>query len=80
MMCCLLELDTGTETERQLRAKLDAYEMMHSAAAREYLYGLYSRFGAERPEPVFRLLFAVRRLSGSRSIGTRPSHPANCKH
>ena len=61
MMCCFLELDNGTESLTQLRMKFRRYEAWAGlATAQAYLCDLYRRYGAQQPQPVFRLLLVAR--------------------
>lgn len=60
MTCCLLETDAGTESERQLAAKLERYRVWsESAVSRDYLCETYRRFGAMSPAPLFRLVLVI---------------------
>lgn len=60
MMACLVEIDTGTESERQLRMKLERYEAWAgSRIGREYLLDAYRKHSARDPQPDFRLLFVL---------------------
>lgn len=55
-----LEIDTGTESPRQLTKKLESYQIWaDSPAGKDYLCELYSRAGASHPRPNFRLLFVI---------------------
>jgi hypothetical protein len=57
MMCCFCELDAGTMTKDQLKAKFWRYEMWAtSLRGREFLIDLYRRHGAKSPHPAFRIL------------------------
>lgn len=57
-MCCLLEVDTGTESERKLADKLKRYRLWgDSKQASDFLCRLYREAGARRPKPKFRILF-----------------------
>lgn len=57
MMCCLVEIDTGSMSKQQLKAKFYRYERWtESERGREFLLNLYRRFGAKEPRPVFRIL------------------------
>ena len=56
----LLEIDTGTESQRQLAKKLESYRLWsESRLGQEYLCDLYRRAGAANPKPNFRLLFVI---------------------
>lgn len=56
----LLEIDTGTESQRQLEKKLESYRRWaESPIGQDYLRNLYRQAGAENPKPSFRLLFVV---------------------
>ncbi len=57
MMCCFCELDAGTMTKEQLRAKFWRYEAWAgSSQVQQFLIHLYRKHGAENPKPVFRIL------------------------
>lgn len=56
----LLEIDTGTESQRQLEAKLKSYQIWaESRIGQQYLCDLYRKAGANDPRPSFRLLFVI---------------------
>lgn len=60
MMCHLLELDRGTMTERQLKAKFFRYESwLQSNCGRAYLIELYRQCGAKKPLPHCRISFVT---------------------
>jgi len=55
-----LEIDTGTESRRQLENKLESYQVWsQSPLGQEYLCNLYRQTGATTPQPKFRLLFVI---------------------
>ena len=57
MMCCFCELDAGTMTKDQLKAKFRRYETWASSSSgREFLINLYRCHGAYDPRPTFRIL------------------------
>jgi hypothetical protein len=61
LMCCLLELDMGTMTPRQLRAKFLRYEAWsESPAGNDFLLHTYLSYGAKNPRPMFRLVMVLR--------------------
>ena len=56
MMCYFVEIDTGSMTPKQLMAKFRRYELWsRSSPGRDFLTQLYSRNGAAKPHPTFRL-------------------------
>ncbi|MBW3598479.1 MAG: replication-relaxation family protein [Planctomycetes bacterium] len=65
MMACFLEMDMGSMTKEQLKAKLRRYEAWsRSAEGRDYLLAQYDRFGAANPRPVFRIIIAAQHRDG----------------
>ena len=57
MMSCFCELDAGTMTKDQLKAKFWRYESWAtSCRGREFLVDLYRKHGAENPHATFRIL------------------------
>ena len=57
MMCCFVEIDTGSMTKQQLKAKFYRYaKWVQSEPGREFLLNLYRRHGAREPRAVFRIL------------------------
>lgn len=55
-----LEIDTNTESQRQLVKKLESYQVWsQSPHGQEYLCNLYREMGATNPQPNFRLLFVI---------------------
>jgi hypothetical protein len=63
LMCCFVELDNGTESGKQLRAKFARYAgWVVSAACEAYLRDLYQRHGARQPQAVFRVIVVARGL------------------
>lgn len=57
-MCCFVEIDNGSETERQLAAKLRRYRVWgESERGSDFLSALYRKAAATRVRPVFRVLF-----------------------
>lgn len=61
MLCCCVEMDTGSMNRKQLRAKFARYHAWaESNASKEYLIGLYRRHGATEPRPSFRLLIVAK--------------------
>jgi len=65
MMCCFVEIDTGTMTPRQLHTKLQRYNYWQaSAEGRSFLYDLYRRHGAHKPLATFRLLIVAAHYAG----------------
>lgn len=60
LMCCFCELDAGTMTKNQLRAKFWRYDAWAASnRGQEFLSDLYRRHGAETPRPAFRILTIV---------------------
>ena len=60
MILSFLEVDTGTESPRQLARKLESYRIWAEAPiGRDYICGIYRQAGATNPQPNFRLLFAI---------------------
>jgi hypothetical protein len=68
-----VEIDTGTESQRQLKNKLECYQLWaDSHAGQEYLCALYRQAGAANPQPHFRLMFVVApKVIGSEEIRLR---------
>jgi len=60
MMCCFVEVDTGSMTLKQLTAKFQRYQAWaDSANATAFLTGQYASHGANRPTTSFRILMIV---------------------
>jgi hypothetical protein len=58
MMCCLLEVDTGSQNDRQITAKLAAYDnWSRSSVGQRFICDQYQAGGAKSPTSAFRLLF-----------------------
>lgn len=61
MLCCCVEMDTGSMNRKQLRAKFARYRAWaESETGKEFLLGLYRRHGATDPRPSFRLLIVAK--------------------
>ena len=57
MICCFCELDTGTMTKDQLKAKFWRYDAWATSnQGQEFLIDLYSRHGALTPKATFRIV------------------------
>jgi hypothetical protein len=57
MVCCFVELDTGSMNLTQMMQKYRRYEAWaQSETGQQYLVGLYSKYGAVEPRPTFRVL------------------------
>lgn len=60
MMCCLVEVDTCSMSNRQLTKKLSRYAAWTgSPSGQQFLVDLYRRFGASKPKAAFRLLIVA---------------------
>ncbi len=60
MILSFLEIDTGTESPRQLARKLESYLIWaESPIGRDYICEMYRHAGAANPQPNFRLLFVI---------------------
>ena len=66
MICCFIEMDTGSMNPKQIEMKYRRYEAWsRSAAGQEYLLDLYRRSGATKPRPVFRVLMIGKNRTGN---------------
>lgn len=60
VMCCFVELDTGTMSKRQVLQKLRRYGAWSDLGpGHAYLANLYRRSGCRNPEQKFRVLFVL---------------------
>lgn len=60
MMCCFVEIDTGTMSLKQIAAKFERYDaFVMSSAGKGYLTELYRQHGAAEPKVAFRLATVV---------------------
>ena len=67
MMCCFVEIDTGSMTRQQLKAKFYRYEKWSQAeCGRQFLLDLYRRNGAQEPKAAFRILTIAARTPMSK--------------
>ncbi len=68
-MACFVEIDTGSESERQWRTKLRRYAVWsQSQAGQEFLTKTYADHGAQSPAPKFRLPLITCETSGDASL------------
>lgn len=70
MMCNFVEIDTGSMTKQQLKAKFYRYETWaQSNAGQSFLRDLYQQHGANEPRAAFRILIVVADASRTTSSG-----------
>lgn len=70
MICCLVEVDLGTMTPKQLRSKFRRYDSWaQSEAGNNFLLDLYRKHGATNPRPAFRILVAAKDRDGTNDLG-----------
>ena len=66
MICCFVEMDTGSMNPKQIEMKYRRYEAWsRSTVGQEYLLDLYRRSGATKPRPVFRVLMIGKNRTGN---------------
>jgi len=68
MMCCFVEIDTGSMSKQQLKAKFYRYERWsQSSTGNNFLVNLYRQYGAQEPRPIFSIMVVAADTDRARS-------------